>query len=219
MIPLKDDNPTKSFPFVTIALIVCNVVVFAYQVSLGNASENFIMEFAAVPYEIVNMIDVNPLTSVPIPATPFTSMFIHANLLHLGGNMLYLWIFGNNIEDRLGYFRFIVFYILCGIIATGTHIFNAPQSTIPLVGASGAIAGVLGAYLLLYPKANVHTLIFIVIFIKVIKVPAILLLSFWFLIQVLNSGGAGGGVAWFAHIGGFVAGFFLVKLFIKNKKG
>ncbi len=213
MIPIKDDNPTKRFPFFTLGLICANTFLFFYQVSLGKSMDNFVLKLATVPYEIVHMKDVSPPAAVPVPLTLITSMFIHGNFLHLGGNMLYLWIFGNNIEDALGHIRFLIFYFVCGLIATSFHIISAPHSLTPLVGASGAIAGILGAYLLLYPRAKVHTLIFFIFFVRVIRLPAAFLLTFWFLIQVLNSAG-GGSVAWHAHIGGFIAGFILVKLFM-----
>lgn len=216
MIPLKDDNPTRSFPIFTLIIIAVNIAIFIYQLSLGPDTTGFIMRLAAVPYEIVNLTDVPPYTNLPIPATLFTSMFIHGNLMHLGGNMLYLWIFGNNIEDALGHFRFIIFYTLCGLLGTAAHIISIPASTVPLVGASGAISGVLGAYLLIYPAARVHTLIFIIFFIRIVRLPAFILLTLWFLMQVLNSSG-GGNVAWYAHIGGFVGGLLIVKPFMKGK--
>ena len=175
------------------------------------------MEMAAIPYEITNMVDINPNSVIPVPVTLLTSMFIHGNLFHLGGNMLYLWIFGNNIEDAMGHLRFVVFYVICGIVATLFHVASNPASKVPMVGASGAISGILGAYLLLYPWARVHTIVFIIFFIKIIKIPAFFLLTFWFVMQVLNSS-VGGGVAWYAHIGGFLAGFILIKPFAKRKK-
>lgn len=216
MIPLRDNNPTKSFPIFTLLLIAVNIFIFLYQMSLGPAMEPFVMQLAAVPYEIMHLRDISPKTDVPIAATLLTSMFVHGNLLHLGGNMLYLWIFGDNIEDSLGHLRFILFYFICGLIATFTHIITGPNSTTPIVGASGAIAGVLGAYLLLYPRAKVDTLFILIIFIKIIRIPAFILLTLWFVLQVLNST-EGGSVAWYAHIGGFIAGFLLVKPFRKKR--
>ena len=216
MIPLRDNNPTKSFPIFTLLLIAVNIFIFLYQMSLGPAMEPFVMQLAAVPYEIMHLRDISPKTDVPIAATLLTSMFVHGNLLHLGGNMLYLWIFGNNIEDSLGHLRFILFYFICGLIATFTHIITGPNSTTPIVGASGAIAGVLGAYLLLYPRAKVDTLFILIIFIKIIRIPAFILLTLWFVLQVLNST-EGGSVAWYAHIGGFIAGFLLVKPFRRKR--
>ena len=208
--------PTKSFPIFTLLLIAVNIFMFLYQISLGPAMESFVMQLAVVPYEIIHLTDISPKTDVPIPATLLTSMFIHGNLLHLGGNMLYLWIFGNNIEDSLGHLRFVLFYFICGLIATFSHIMITPNSTVPLIGASGAIAGVLGGYLLLYPRAKVDTLFILIIFIKIIRIPAFILLTLWFVLQVLNSM-EGGSVAWYAHIGGFIAGFLLVKPFRKKK--
>ncbi|MDH3974396.1 MAG: rhomboid family intramembrane serine protease [Deltaproteobacteria bacterium] len=218
MIPVKDDNPTRSFPFFTISIIALNILIFIYQISLGRDTDKFILQMALIPYEIIHFTKIHSLSAIPPPATFFTSIFTHANLLHLGGNMLYLWIFGNNIEDALGHVRFLVFYFTCGILATACHIAIDPNSTVPLVGASGAIAGVLGAYLLIYPRAGVHTLVFIVFFIRIIRLPAAFVLSLWFIIQLVNSGIPGGGVAWFAHIGGFVGGFILVKPFMRKKK-
>lgn len=215
MIPLKDDNPAKSFPLFTLLLIAVNISIFIYQISLGPTMEDFVMQMAVVPYEIMHLTDIAPETAVPLPATLLTSMFIHGNLLHLGGNMLYLWIFGNNIEDAIGHINFIFFYFLCGLIATFTHILITPDSTVPLIGASGAVAGVLGAYLLLYPRAKVHTLFILIIFIKIIRIPAYILLTLWFILQILSSA-EGGAVAWYAHIGGFIAGFLLVKPFSKK---
>ncbi len=203
-------------PFFTLCLIAINVSVFIYQMSLDQGMETFILEMAAIPYEITHMTDTNIPAAVPLPLTLFTSLFLHGNLAHLGGNMLYLWIFGNNIEDALGHIRFLLFYLLCGFIATMAHIMSNPNSPIPLVGASGAIAGILGAYLLLYPRAKVHTLIILIFFIRVIKLPAYILLTLWFMLQVVNSTG-GGNVAWYAHIGGFMAGFLMVKPFLKKK--
>lgn len=220
MIPIKDDNPTRSFPFCTIIIITMNILIFFYQISLGEGTGKFILQMALIPYEIVHFTELHSSPIIPPLATFFTSLFAHANLLHLGGNMLYLWIFGNNIEDALGHLRFLVFYFTCGIMATLCHIAIDPNSTVPLVGASGAIAGILGAYLLLYPGAGVYTVIFIIFFIRIIKLPAAFVLSLWFLIQLINMKGTGGGVAWYAHIGGFAAGFILINPFMgkKNKK-
>ena len=218
MIPIKDENPTQSIPFFTLLLIAVNVSVFIYQMSLGRGMEAFMLEMAAIPYEITHMKDTQIPAAVPLPLTLFTSLFLHGNLAHLGGNMLYLWIFGNNIEDALGHLRFLLFYLLCGFIATMAHIMSNPDSPVPLVGASGAIAGILGAYLLLYPKAKVQTLVILIFFIRIIRLPAAVLLTLWFILQVVNSTG-GGNIAWYAHIGGFAAGFLLVKPFLKKKRG
>ncbi len=215
MIPIRDNNPTKTFPIFTLLIVAANIFIFLYQVSLGPEAGELIASMATIPLHVVSMGNELTPRGIPVPATLFTSLFLHADLMHLGGNMLYLWIFGNNIEDRLGHFRFFIFYLLCGLIATSCHIASNPGSTTPLIGASGAIAGTLGAYLLLFPKARIDTLIFIVFFVRIIRVPAFFFLSFWFFLQAINAP-AGGRVAWMAHIGGFLAGLILVKLFQKK---
>ena len=221
MIPIKDNNPTKSFPFVTIILISINAVVFLYQLSLNNVSGKvFVFTYGAIPYELMNSINL-PLTPyIPNTATVFTSMFLHGGLFHLGGNMLYLWIFGNNIEDSMGHIKFVVFYVICGIAAVFAHTVINPGSKIPMIGASGAIAGVLGAYILLFPRAKVSTLIFFGFFIRIIEIPALIMIGFWIVIQFLSgamsAGVQGGGIAYFAHIGGFLAGFALIVFFKKR---
>src|SRR5206468_2806510 len=192
-------------------------LVFFYQVSLGPQEEEFVLSLAAIPADLFHQRPMvgNPL--VPPWLTVFTSMFLHANILHLGGNMLYLWIFGNNIEDVMGHGRFILFYLLCGVAAVFGHAFTAPDSTVPMIGASGAISGVLGAYLLLFPRARVLVLIPLGFLTRVMPVPAIVVLGFWIVMQIINGafswGGLGGGVAWFAHIGGFAVGLALIKVF------
>ena len=217
MIPLKDDNPTRTFPFVTILIIVTNIVVYIYQLTLGQKAETlFILRAGAIPYEITRFADIQPLSFIPPPLTLFSAIFVHGGFLHAAGNMLYLWIFGDNIEDRLGHFRFIVFYLLSGLIASLAHIIILPNSAIPMIGASGAIAGVLGAYFLLYPRAHVLTLVFFFFFVDIIRIPALVFLGLWFVFQILSSG-AGGGIAWYAHIGGFIGGAVLVKLFERKR--
>lgn len=224
MIPIKDDNPTKTFPIMTILIIAANVAVFIYQLSLGEGAQGFVYRFGTVPWEVVNFQEFSnfPMdyrSSIPGVLTIFTSMFLHGGPIHLLGNMLYLWIFGDNVEALVGHFRFLFFYLVCGLIATLSHVISDPQSTLPMVGASGAISGVLGAYFIRFPKARVHVLIIFLLFIRVIRVPALIVLGFWLLIQVLNGlgtlGYGGGGVAWFAHIGGFVAGMILIFFFQK----
>ncbi len=219
MIPLRDDNPTKIVPLMTVGLIVLNVLVFLYQMSLGpGGAEVFIYQFGAIPAVIFGSQTLpSELVAIPASFSVFTSMFLHGGFMHLVGNMLYLWIFGNNIEDAMGHGRFIVFYLLTGVAASMAHFFTDLNSEIPTIGASGAISGILGAYILLYPRAQVLVLIFLGFFIRVMYVPAGLALGFYFLLQLLQGtltfGQAGGGVAWFAHIGGFVAGLLLVGLF------
>ncbi len=212
MIPLRDDNPTRRTPVVTVALILANLAVFAYEISLPReALESFVVRMGVIPAEFTTGISLPP--ALPLPLTLFTSMFLHGGLMHLGGNMLYLWIFGNNIEEATGPFRFIVFYLASGLAAAFTQIAASPRSEIPMIGASGAIAGVLGAYMLLYPHARVLTLVPILFFIRIVHLPALLVLGFWFVYQIALSGMTDphmGGVAFFAHIGGFVAGMILI---------
>ncbi|MCP2519800.1 rhomboid family intramembrane serine protease [Candidatus Aminicenantes bacterium AC-335-K20] len=216
-IPLRDENPTAKFPFITVSLIGANILIFFYQFLSVQGLKYYIIKMGAVPWAITHLKSSIFISDIFPPLTILTSMFIHAGFFHLFGNMLYLWIFGNNIEDFLGHLRFFIFYILSGIGAALTHIIFNPNSTKPMVGASGAIAGVLGAYLILYPYARVHTLVFLFFFIRVIPIPAGIILSLWFIIQVMNIG-LGGGIAWFAHIGGFLAGIGLIKVFSKRRK-
>lgn len=215
LLPLKDDNPTSNFPLVTIGLILANGLVFYHQMSLDVVeTQNFIFKWGATPYQIFHGKVLREFPEIPLPLTIFSSMFLHGGFLHLFGNMLYLWIFGNNIEDTLGHFRFLLFYLVCGLVAGLAQVFSNPESTIPMIGASGAVAGVLGAYLLLFPGARILTLFFIFIFIKFIRLPALVVLGFWFFIQLLGVwGGSISNVAFFAHVGGFMAGLILVKIF------
>ncbi|MCK5307634.1 MAG: rhomboid family intramembrane serine protease [Zetaproteobacteria bacterium] len=217
MIPLKDDIPRSTFPFITIAIILINIIVFVYQLSIGDWGERlFIVRAGAIPYEISHLRDLHPPNLVPIPFTIFTALFIHGGIAHLAGNMIYLWIFGDNIEDKLGHLRFLLFYLIAGMIATLAHVLLAPASHTPMIGASGAIAGILGAYLILFPRATVSTLIFLFIFIDIVKIPALVFLVLWFAFQLMSSG-HGGNIAWYAHIGGFIAGVILIKLFMRRK--
>ncbi len=216
MIPLRDDNPTRTFSFVTIALIVANVAVFLYEWTLPSepAIRAFFADFALIP------VAVTEARNVDAYATVLTSMFLHGGWLHLIGNMLYLWIFGNNIEDSVGHVAFIIFYLLCGIAAATAQIAVNPDSAVPMVGASGAVSGVLGAYLLLFPRARVLVALPIWIFIKLFYVPAVLLLVLWFGMQLLSGSatvGREGGVAFWAHIGGFVAGMVLIPIFKRRQ--
>ncbi len=218
MIPLKDDNPTKTYPFVTVALIAVNTAVFVYEASLGELGfKLFIYKTAAIPIEVLNGIDIYPKSLVPVPLTLLSSLFIHGGFFHLAGNMLYLWIFGDNIEDRFGHLPFLVFYLASGVIASMTHVLIHPNSTMPLIGASGAVAGILGAYFLLYPRAQVLTLVFLFIIVQIVRLPALVFLGLWFAIQLLSSS-AGGNIAWYAHIGGFVAGVAFVFIYKKTKR-
>jgi membrane associated rhomboid family serine protease len=199
---------------VNIILIAANVFVFFWELSLGQGLEPALFDVAFIPARFW-ISPLHPLNIIGI----FVSMFLHGGWLHLGGNMLYLWIFGDNIEDRLGHFRYLIFYLLCGIVATLAHAFFNPSSRMPSIGASGAIAGVLGAYILLFPRAQVTTLIPIFFFITIREIPAFIILGLWFVLQlfvgVASLGvaeGNAGGVAYFAHIGGFVAGMVLIAL-------
>lgn len=223
MIPLKDDVPTRTFPFVTVSLIVINCAMFVIELLQGEHLVSFVNSYGAIPYEVTTGIDTEPLIFFPVRLTIFSSMFLHGGWSHLLGNMLYLWIFGNNIEDRMGHFRFILFYFLAGIAASVAQIAVGPFSTIPLIGASGAISGILGAYLLLFPKAKVLTLVPLVVYLRVIRLPAFVVLGFWIVLQIVNgfvslSYTAQGGVAFFAHIGGFIAGLALIKPFLIGRK-
>ncbi|HUU46862.1 MAG TPA: rhomboid family intramembrane serine protease [Acidobacteriota bacterium] len=212
MFPLKDDNPTTRRPYLTVTLIVVNVLVHFYQVAQGAAgATRFVAQFGMIPAELTSGIEMTPTAAFPPTLTIFTSMFLHAGFLHLAGNMLYLWIFGNNIEDRLGPVRFLAFYLLSGVFAVLLFTLTGPNSQVPLIGASGAVAGVLGAYVLHYPRARVLTLVFFGWFVRLVWIPAFLVLGIWFVMQLLfawGSTGAGqeGGVAYMAHVGGFLFG-------------
>ncbi len=207
MIPLKDDVRSSTFPFVTILIIAVDAAVFLYQLGLGHeGGEAFIYRTAAIPFEITHLKDIAPRPFVPLPLTVFTSMFVHGGLFHLAGNMLFLWIFGDNVEDRFGHILFLLFYLFSGAVASLAHIVTAPSSLTPMVGASGAIAGVLGAYFILFPRAQVKTLVFLFFFVTVVRIPAVVFLGFWFFLQVASSSFGGDGIAWYAHIGGFVTG-------------
>ncbi|HBE44606.1 MAG TPA: rhomboid family intramembrane serine protease [Deltaproteobacteria bacterium] len=217
MIPLKDNIATRTFPIITVSILFVNMLIFVVQALFlpSHESEMYFKYYGLIPGEFLIALsrrwDLIPYNIL----TVFTSMFIHGGLFHAVGNMLYLWIFGNNVEDSMGHMRFIVFYFLSGIVAATFQFFYDPHSAIPMVGASGAVSGILGAYLVLYPYARVKTLLFIFVFIKIVELPAILLLTIWFFIQVLYS--HMGGVAWHAHIGGFIFGLLSIRSF--RKKG
>jgi membrane associated rhomboid family serine protease len=213
MIPLRDENPTRRPAVVTVALIVANCTVFLFQVTRPPDAQQWIAyNFGAIPLLLVR--DAFLLPQPPGHwLTLFSSMFLHGGLFHLAGNMLYLWIFGNNVEDHLGHVKFLMFYLLCGVAAALTHTLAEIQSTVPMIGASGAISGILGAYLLLYPRARVVTMIWFFFFLRFIRVPAFIVLGLWFLMQLPGALGGRDGIAWFAHIGGFVFGLLIVLLF------
>ncbi len=201
----------------TVALIAANVAVFLYQLSLGlGRGRAFLFAFGAVPALITGAAEAR--VAVPPPLTVLTSMFLHGGFLHLGGNMLFLWIFGDNVEDVMGRPRFLAFYLICGLAAALAQVMLNPASTVPMVGASGAISGVLGAYLALFPRARIVTLVFFGFIVDTVRIPAVFFLGIWFLMQFLYAGGAGGGVAWMAHVGGFLSGLALVFLFRRGDR-
>ena len=218
MIPLKDTNPSKTIPFVNYILIAANVICFLFERSLGAYQNDFILRFGLTPASWMIDIHQAPIHAI-IPL--FTSMFLHGGWMHIVGNMLFLYIFGDNIEDMFGHGKYLLFYLLSGLAAAGTQIYFNSASEAPMVGASGAIAGVLGAYLIMFPKARVTTLIPIIIFIKIVELPAYVFLGIWFVMQMfsgvlaLGLGGDAGGVAWWAHIGGFAMGMICVPVFKK----
>ncbi len=244
MIPLGDDNPTRTTPYVVYGLVALNVLVYLIDVlgpptlAGGVRFGGTLWNYSMVPYSVVHNVPTMMREQVPVVLsngmrglmqitqvhqglspqwlTIFTSMFLHGGLLHIGGNMLYLWIFGNNIEDTLGHVKFALFYLLCGVIAALTHIMLNVNSIVPTVGASGAIAGVLGAYLILYPQARIRTLVMFGFFWNYVAIPAVFVLGIWFVIQLVGLGGTGGelggGVAYGAHVGGFIAGVAIIWL-------
>jgi membrane associated rhomboid family serine protease len=235
--PLRDNIPTDRFPVVTVALIVANVLVYFFWqkggISLGSPSSTEYLcnlyEWGVIPHEVTNPdFDLQAQGCPTFEASPyltlFTSMFMHGGLLHLGGNMLFLWIFGNNVEDSMGPVKFVLFYVLGGLAADAAQILVDTSSEIPTIGASGAVAGVLGGYLLLFPRARVVTLVFIIFFVTIIELPALLFLVIWigqqFLFGYFDLIGPqeGGGVAYFAHIGGFVFGLLLIRAFASEKR-
>jgi membrane associated rhomboid family serine protease len=247
VIPIKDNIPTERFPFVTLGLIVANFVVYFLAVAqggsiIGGPDLHEIVKYGAIPYTLTHPGTHCTLLQVPqaiglacgrgpgagtIPTweTVFTSMFMHASILHILGNMLFLWIFGNNVEDAMGPVRFLCFYILGGVAALALQVVIAPNSTAPTVGASGAIAAVLGGYVLLYPRARVFTLVILIFFVTVIELPTFVMLAVWFIEQAVfgladltNPSGSGGGVAYFAHVGGFGFGLLTVKLLARRRK-
>jgi rhomboid family protein len=238
LFPLKDNIPTRTTPYVTIALILINVLVYFFVQHAGifhGPSDNSVVKYGLIPYEVSHPgkhCDLDPSGAVLCEGQPgvsgnagpqpntwltiFTSMFMHGGLLHIAGNMLFLWIFGNNIEDSMKKWKFVIFYLAAGVVANLAQVAVNVDSTAPGVGASGAIAGVLGAYAVLYPRARVVTAVILIFFITLIELPALVVLGFWFLLQVLDAAFQplnGGGVAFFAHIGGFVFGLLLIKLF------
>lgn len=209
MIPISDINPRRKFPIVTVSLIVINFIIFLYQISLRNPT-SFIYKYALIPNNLFKFGGSEYIKLI-------TSMFLHGNFLHIIGNMLYLWVFGDNIENNLGSFKYLIFYLLCGVSAELVHAIIYASSKVPTIGASGAIAGVLGAYFYLYPNAKVLAIVPFIYFFTIMPVPAFIFLGIWFLLQLIPGfiyfGKAGTGVAFWAHIGGFIAGILLIILF------
>ena len=217
MIPLKDDNPTRIQPVVSWVILAACVMVFLWQFSLGpQAGRDAVYALGMVPAVLIGQAELpSDVALVPPVATLVTSMFLHGGWMHIIGNMLYLWVFGDNVEDAMGHWRFIAFYLICGIAAALAQLALDPSSEVPMIGASGAIAGLLGAYLILHPKAHVLVLIPLGIFTQLVRIPAMIVLGLWFALQLFNqaTSGGGAGVAFMAHIGGFVAGMLLIPVF------
>lgn len=236
--PYKDDNPRIVVPFVTYAIIALNLIVFFYQMGLDFAAgQEFTLSFGLIPATFTDLprgditiayaqyLSEATNSRIFFDATPnspyltvFTSMFMHGGIMHLFGNMLFLWIFGDNVEGALGHVKYVVFYLLCGIGAAVGQIFIDVNSMVPMIGASGAIAGVLAAYMLRYPRARIHIFVFLIVIFTTIKIPAYIVIGIWFATQVLSGIGTlgidtSGGVAWFAHIGGFITGILLERFF------
>lgn len=212
MIPLRDENPRTQFPLVNSLLIAANVLIFVNQFIFSASPDPIMTRYSAVPLQIMRMENLHTLV---------TSMFLHGGYMHIIGNMLYLYVFGDNVENLMGSLRYLLFYLLCGIGATMTHVLSSPGSQVPLVGASGAISGVLAAYAVSFPRAKVLVAIPIFFYISTARVPAVVLIGFWFLLQVFSgvvSGSQASGTAWFAHIGGFVIGLVLLRFFRPARK-
>ncbi|HEX8085728.1 MAG TPA: rhomboid family intramembrane serine protease [Solirubrobacteraceae bacterium] len=230
MFPLKDNIPTDRFPVVTVALILANVLIYfllqdgGWEITQNDTGEWSVGEYALVPCDLTGECSAPP-GHISDVASVFTSMFMHGSLLHLGGNMLFLWIFGNNVEDSMGPLKYILFYLAGGVAADALQIVFDLDSPVPTLGASGAVAAVLGGYILLYPRARVITVVFIIIFFTVIELPAMLVLGLWFAQQVVfglleyqSAGGEEGGVAYFAHIGGFAFGLLTIRMLATHVK-
>jgi membrane associated rhomboid family serine protease len=247
LIPLKDNLPTERFPFVTVALILVNVIAYLLAIRHGGSiisgpDTQEVVKYGAIPFAITHPGDHCGLVqsvateaiacqkaplpnTIPTWETVLTAMFMHASIIHIGGNMLFLWIFGNNVEDAMGHVKFIFFYLLGGVAALALQVAISPRSGVPTLGASGAIAAVLGGYIVLYPRARVLTLVFIILFFTVIELPAIVMLGIWFAEQAVFAAtnltsptGGGGGVAYFAHVGGFAFGLLTIRLLATKRR-
>ncbi|MSR64067.1 MAG: rhomboid family intramembrane serine protease [Planctomycetes bacterium] len=225
MLPLRDTIPSRSAPLVVWLLVLVNALVFAFELSLRDGElEVFIAHFGVVPVRME--LSAQGLLAAPLAYLPlFTSVFLHGGWLHVLGNLWVLWIFGDNVEDRMGHGRFLAFYLLCGVLAGAVHVYFSPQSSVPTIGASGAISGVMGAYLVLYPRAKVITLIPILFYPLFVELPAFVFLGVWFASQLLSGTASlvapeeAGGIAFLAHVGGFVAGLLLHVLFVQRRRG
>lgn len=217
-LPLRDDNPRTRFPAVTLLLIAANVVAFLFELSLSARGQKLLtLEAGAIPFEIVHHVDIHPQNLLPVPGSIWTSMFLHGGWMHLIGNMWFLWVFGDNVEEAMGSLRYLLFYFLVGTVGALAQCYSMPSSTDPMIGASGAIAGVLGGYLMLYPRARIATLVMIPFLWPVVPVPAWIFLSGWFLVQFAVPSGSG--IAWMAHVGGFLAGLGTVRLLAHTRRG
>lgn len=219
MIPIRDEVKPKTFPIVNTIIIITNVALFIYQIQLGEQIRDFVFSYGLIPAIVTSAANL-PLSDRIVPF--FTSMFLHGDWLHILGNMLFLYIFGDNVEDRMGHFRYLLFYVITGIFAALLHIAINPLSPVPMIGASGAISGVLGAYLIYFPRARVLTIIPIIIFIHFVYVPAAIFIILWFVIQLVSGifvlgSETTGGIAFWAHIGGFVAGVILAARYFRYR--
>jgi membrane associated rhomboid family serine protease len=233
VIPIGDSVRSRTIPYVNLTIIAANLLVFAYELALGSGLNRFLCDWGVTPRDVTNFFAPPPRPELALGPCglsssqvgpdvllrPFTAMFIHAGWLHILGNMLFLWIFGDNVEDALGHLRYLLFYLICGLGAAAAQIFMTPNDLLPAVGASGAIAGVMGAYLVLYPRANIAVLVPLLILLGAFYIPAVLLIGVWFLMQLFSgvasigyATGGSGGVAWWAHVGGFLVGMLLIAL-------
>ena len=225
MIPLKDRNPSSTTPVITVLLIIVNTLAFLYELTLpARLEQSFMMSYAMVPARLTHLLAAQNVP-VQVALTPFlTSMFLHGGWLHLIGNMWFLWVFGDNVEDRLGHISYLIFYLVCGFGAGLAHVVANLGSTVPSLGASGAISGVLGAYIVMFPRTRVLTLVPLIIFWFTVDIPAFIILGYWFAIQFLSgvstlgARGGAGGVAWWAHIGGFLLGVILVRIWPQRRR-
>jgi membrane associated rhomboid family serine protease len=225
MIPIGDVNPTRRVPIITYLLIAANIALFIYELSLGPRLDDFIGRWGIRSNEVIALLGGDLRLLAPVLLQSLVSMFLHGGWLHIGGNMLFLWVFGDNVEDNFGSLAYLVFYVLCGVGAVLAQAFLTPTSPVPAIGASGAISGVLAAYLLLYPGASIRALLFIFIFFTIVRVPAWLMIILWFAIQLLNglasvteAAQMSGGVAYGAHVGGFIAGLALTLFFRRPQR-